>query len=62
MPPGGLILVDNTIWSGQGARRRRAADEDTAALAAFNAALAADDRVDVVVLTFRDGVTMARKR
>ena len=61
MRPGGLILVDNTIWS------RRVlddapADEDTAALIAFNAALAADDRVDVVVLTFRDGVTMARKR
>ena len=32
------------------------------ALAAFNDALAADDRVDVVLLTFRDGVTMARKR
>jgi caffeoyl-CoA O-methyltransferase len=61
MDPGGLILVDNTIWSGR-VLDDAPADEDTAALIAFNAALAADDRVDVVVLTFRDGVTMARKR
>jgi caffeoyl-CoA O-methyltransferase len=61
MDPGGLILVDNTIWSGR-VLEASPADEDTAALIAFNAALVADDRVDVVVLTFRDGVTMARKR
>ena len=61
MDPGGLILVDNTIWSGR-VLDDAPADRDTAALIAFNAALAADDRVDVVVLTFRDGVTMARKR
>ena len=61
MDPGGLILVDNTIWSGR-VLEDDPADEDTAALIAFNAALADDDRVDVVVLTFRDGVTMARKR
>jgi caffeoyl-CoA O-methyltransferase len=61
MDPGGLILVDNTIWSGR-VLDDTPADRDTAALIAFNAALAADDRVDVVVLTFRDGVTMARKR
>jgi caffeoyl-CoA O-methyltransferase len=61
MPPGGLVLVDNTIWSGKVLAPQRG-DKDTLALAAFNAALAADDRVDVVMLTFRDGVTMARRR
>jgi caffeoyl-CoA O-methyltransferase len=61
MPPGGLVLVDNTIWSGRVLAPERG-DVDTNALAAFNDALAADDRVDVVMLTFRDGVTMARKR
>jgi caffeoyl-CoA O-methyltransferase len=61
MPPGGLVLVDNTIWSGKVLSPERG-DVDTNALAAFNDALAADDRVDVVMLTFRDGVTMARKR
>ena len=61
MPPGGLVLVDNTIWSGRVLTPERG-DVDTNALAAFNDALVADDRVDVVMLTFRDGVTMARKR
>jgi caffeoyl-CoA O-methyltransferase len=61
MPPGGLVLVDNTIWSGK-VLAPEAGDRDTVALAAFNRALAVDDRVDVVMLTFRDGVTMARKR
>jgi len=61
MPPGGLVLLDNTIWSGK-VLAPQSGDKDTVALAAFNAALAADDRVDVVLLTFRDGVTMARKR
>jgi caffeoyl-CoA O-methyltransferase len=61
MPPGGLVLVDNTIWSGKVLAPERG-DVDTNALAAFNDALAGDERVDVVMLTFRDGVTMARKR
>ena len=42
MDPGGLILVDNTIWSGR-VLDDAPADEDTAALIAFNAALAADE-------------------
>ena len=45
MDPGGLILVDNTIWSGR-VLDDAPADGDTAALIAFNAASAADDRVD----------------
>ena len=61
VPSGGLVLVDNTIWSGKVLAPERG-DVDTNALAAFNRALAADKRVDVVMLTFRDGVTMARKR
>jgi caffeoyl-CoA O-methyltransferase len=61
MPAGGLVLVDNTIWSGK-VLAPEEGDVDTNALATFNGALAADDRVDVVMLTFRDGVTMARKR
>jgi caffeoyl-CoA O-methyltransferase len=61
MPSGGLVLVDNTIWSGK-VLAPEPGDVDTNALAAFNDSLAADERVDVVMLTFRDGVTMARKR
>jgi caffeoyl-CoA O-methyltransferase len=61
MDAGGLIVVDNTIWSGR-VLEDDPDDPDTKALVAFNDAVAADERVDVAVLTFRDGVTLARKR
>lgn len=56
----GLILVDNTLWSG---RVVDPADTsaDTEALRAFNAKVAADDRVRQVVLPLGDGVTAIRR-
>ena len=59
--PGGLIAVDNTLWSGEVADPARQG-RDTRALRAFNDALAQDDRVDLAMLTVGDGVTLARKR
>jgi predicted O-methyltransferase YrrM len=59
--PGGLILVDNTLWSGRVADPAEE-DEDTSAIRALNAKIAADERVDHVVLAIGDGVTMARIR
>lgn len=56
---GGLILVDNVLWSG---RVLDPKEKDGAAVAAFNTHAARDTRVDLVVLTVRDGVTMACKR
>jgi caffeoyl-CoA O-methyltransferase len=57
---GGIVLADNTIWGGR-VLDLDAADDDTVAIRAFNDALAADDRVRVVILTVGDGVTMAQK-
>jgi len=57
---GGVLLADNTIWGGR-VLDSDAADADTVAIRAFNDALAADDRVRVVVLTVGDGVTLAQK-
>lgn len=59
--PGGLLVIDNTLWGGAVARADDAS-ADTAALRALNAKLHADARVDVVILPFSDGVTLARKR
>jgi len=58
---GGLILTDNTLWSGRVVDPDRS-DADTAAIADYNEALLRDERVEVVLLTIRDGVTVARKR
>lgn len=58
--PGGLIAVDNTLWSGRVADPA-AQDPETAAIRAFNAALAADDRALVSLVPIGDGLTLARK-
>ena len=59
--PGGIIAVDNTLWSGQVADPD-VLDTDTAALRAFNAARHADPRVDLCLLPLADGLTLLRKR
>lgn len=60
LAPGGLIALDNTLWSG---RVLDGADTtaDTVALRRFNDALAADPRVVAVQTTVRDGVTLVRR-
>lgn len=61
MRPGGVLLMDNTLWSGR-VVEDNPADASTKALKRFNDVAAADDRVDVVMLPIGDGVTVARKR
>ena len=57
----GVILVDNVLWSGRLADPTLV-DENTAALREFNDRVVADDRVEVVMLTVRDGVSIIRRR
>ena len=59
--PGGLVAVDNVLWSG---RVLDADDrsEDTTAIRAFNKALHRDERIDLALLPIGDGLTLARKR
>lgn len=57
---GGLIAVDNTLWSGRVAQP--STDADTVALQRFNEKLHRDERIDVVLLPIGDGFTLARKR
>lgn len=59
--PGGLIAVDNVLWSGAVADPA-IADAHTAALRALNAKIHADPRVDMALATIGDGVMLARKR
>jgi caffeoyl-CoA O-methyltransferase len=59
--PGGVIAIDNVLWSGRVADPS-VNDEDTTAIRALNEKVAADQRVDHVLLPIRDGVTLARVR
>jgi predicted O-methyltransferase YrrM len=57
---GGLLAIDNTLWSGAVASPSQ--DTDTAALQALNIKLHGDERVDISLLPIGDGLTLARKR
>ncbi len=59
--PGGLIVVDNTLWNGEVANPANR-DADTEALRAFNDALHRDPRIDLALLPVGDGLTLARIR
>ena len=56
----GVILVDNTLWSGA-VIDSSTTDDNTKAIQAFNDMVAADDRVDCVMLAISDGLTLLRK-
>jgi predicted O-methyltransferase YrrM len=58
---GGLIALDNMLWSGAVADPGKT-DATTKALRALNAKIAADPRVEASLLTIGDGVMLARKR
>lgn len=59
--PGGLIAFDNTLWNGS-VLDEDSDDEDTRAIQALNAKLAADVRISLCLLPVADGVTLARCR
>jgi predicted O-methyltransferase YrrM len=57
---GGLILIDNTLWSGSVADDSDH-DPSTEAIRAFNMFVHGDQRVEMVLLPIGDGLTLARK-
>jgi caffeoyl-CoA O-methyltransferase len=57
--PGGLIVADNVLWSGRVLKPRAQSDR---AIVAFNDTVAADARVECVMLPVRDGVSLIKKR
>ena len=56
----GLIVADNVLWSGRVVAEPE--DDSTRAIQRFNEHVRDDDRVECVMLTVRDGMTLVRKR
>lgn len=59
--PGGLMVLDNVLWSGKVARPE-VSDPETDSLRALNAALRDDPRIELSMLPVFDGLTLAYKR
>ncbi|UBF24675.1 class I SAM-dependent methyltransferase [Kovacikia minuta CCNUW1] len=59
--PGGLIAIDNVLWSGQVANPL-VQDASTQAIRKFNQTLHEDDRITLSLLPIADGLTLARKK
>lgn len=59
--PGGLMVLDNVLWSGKVAQQD-ISDPETDSLRALNSALRNDERVELSMLPVFDGVTLAYKR
>lgn len=58
--PGGLIIVDNVLWSGKIVKN--AQDKDTKNISSFNDKINADQRVEKLILPVRDGLFVIRKK
>lgn len=58
--PGGLIIVDNVLWSGKVVEKNQ--DTDTTSISSFNDAILQDQRVEKLILPVRDGLFIMRKK
>jgi caffeoyl-CoA O-methyltransferase len=61
LPRGGLLITDNTLWSGKAARPAAEDDKDTKSIQEFNRLVYASKELYAVLIPLRDGVTVCRK-
>lgn len=61
LKPGGFIIADNTLWGGHVVEPDHQKDRQTAGILRFNDLVAADSRVETVIIPLRDGLTILRK-
>ena len=59
---GGFILADNTLWDGKVVTEPQSRDAQTVGILRFNEMIAADNRVEKVILPLRDGLTLIWKK
>lgn len=59
---GGFIVVDNVLWSGKVIEEINPKDTETQAIQQFNTFVKLDNRVEVLMLPIRDGLSLIRKK
>ena len=57
---GGVIIADNTLWKGRVLEKER--DRQSQRMHDFNVKISQDDRVELFILPYRDGLTIVRKK
>ena len=62
LTPGGFIIADNTLWDGKLAEPHAKIDPQTEGILSFNQMVAADPRVEKVIIPVRDGLTIIYKK
>ena len=60
LEPEGLLMADNTLWSGKVLQKAQSGDYETKGIAAFNRMVKDDGDIDAVILPLRDGITLIR--
>lgn len=60
MNKGGIIISDNVLWSGKVVEELNTKDKDTKAIISYNKKLAEDKRIETIMLSIRDGLTVSR--
>ena len=59
--PGGVMLADNVLWSGKVVETEAYNEPDTSGILKFNKLVKSDERVEVIILPIRDGLSVIRK-
>ena len=62
LKPGGIIAVDNALWSGKVVGNEEEFDEDTKAIFDLNKKIKNDERVEISFLTVSDGTFLCKKK
>jgi len=60
LAPGGLLMVDNTLWNGKVLRKAHSGDQETQGIQEFNSMVHEDPELEAFLLPLRDGVTLVR--
>ena len=62
LSPNGLLMIDNTLWSGKILEKAHSGDQETQGIQKFNKMVMEDPELDSFMLPLRDGITLVRRR